>query len=236
MALQTIKTLVALGYQISTDEKDSPEVLYLELPPEQYQLSNGYVPRPLDLEAIEIPECLVDLIDKLSENAHNIWAAERIKQNWTYGKANVCKRACQLQQKKNTQKENMLRTKGGILKCSPCIEGDNIKIVFFRILYKVEMFFFFFFFSLSFQDSETKRNPLLIPYSKLDEAAKKSNYDTAYESVRTICALGCTLDPPTDRKGVSSILQLAREFNANSHIKTRTFRGQFCYKLKEGKW
>lgn len=96
MALQTLKTLVALGYQISTDERSSSAIAYLELPPEKYQLSNGYIPQPLDLEAVEIPECLKeDLIDKLAENAHNIWAAGRIKQNWTYGTAKVSNWKCQ---------------------------------------------------------------------------------------------------------------------------------------------
>ena len=58
--------------------------------------------------------------------------------------------------------------------------------------------------------------------------------DTAHESVRTICALGCTIEPPTANLP-PSIQQLTREF-AGSHVRTRTFRGQTCYTLKNGKW
>ena len=78
-----------------------------------------------------------------------------------------------------------------------------------------------------------KRNPLLVPYSKLNPAAKKSNYDTAYESVRTVCGLGCTLTPPAT--GGGNINQLMREFS-ESGSRNRTFRGQKCYKVIDGKW
>ena len=86
------------------------------------------------------------------------------------------------------------------------------------------------------QDAHTKRNCLLVPYSKLDEAALKSNCDTAYESIRTICALGCEITPPpsTGDEGVA-IQQLAREFS-DAHVRARTFRGQTCYKITKGKW
>ena len=78
------------SYQISTnDEGSSSPIEYTNLPPEKYQLSNGYIPRPLNLDGIEIPECLNQLVDKLAENAHNVWAVGRIKQGWTYGKSNV---------------------------------------------------------------------------------------------------------------------------------------------------
>ena len=74
-------------------------------------------------------------------------------------------------------------------------------------------------------------------YSKLDEATKKSNRDTAYESIRTICALGCVITPPPSSIGDegTTIQQLAREFS-HAHVRTRTFRGQTCYKITEGKW
>jgi hypothetical protein len=89
MALKTLMTLVALGYQISTDELDLSRVQYLELSVEKYLQPNGYIPQPLNLDAVDVPEYLGDLVEKLSENAHNIWASGRIKEGWTYGKANV---------------------------------------------------------------------------------------------------------------------------------------------------
>lgn len=90
MALDTLSTLVVLGYQISTRTQASLEDLpYKELSPDKYQMSNGYVPRPMNLADVVVPKCLMRLVDKLAENAHNVWAAGRIKQGWTYGKASV---------------------------------------------------------------------------------------------------------------------------------------------------
>lgn len=89
MALKTLMTLVALGYQISTEELDTSHVRYLELPLEKYLQCNGYLPRPLNLDAVDVPGYLGDLVEKLAENAHSIWASGRIKEGWTYGKANV---------------------------------------------------------------------------------------------------------------------------------------------------
>lgn len=62
---------------------------------------------------------------------------------------------------------------------------------------------------------------------------KKSNLDTAFEAVRTVCGLGCTIVPPT--AGGGNINQLVREFS-DSDTKSRTFRGQYCYKVTSGKW
>lgn len=61
-----------------------------------YMMSNGYKPTPLDLSDIKLSPGQELLVDKLAENAHNVWAKDRIKQGWTYGiqqvhsKATVC--------------------------------------------------------------------------------------------------------------------------------------------------
>lgn len=89
MALDTLKTLVALGYQIGSRDDDLAPLPFLELPLDRYQQSNGYVPRPLDLEGVSLDDKLLALVDKLAENAHNVWAAKRIKEGWTYGLSKV---------------------------------------------------------------------------------------------------------------------------------------------------
>ena len=89
MALETLATLVSLGYQIGSQETDYVPLKYQELTPEKYQMSNGYLPRPLDLDGIQLEGALMQLVEKLSENAHNVWAAGRIKEGWTYGMARV---------------------------------------------------------------------------------------------------------------------------------------------------
>lgn len=48
-------------------------------------MTNGYKPAPLDLSEVKLLPSQEILVDKLAENAHNVWAKERIKQGWTYG-------------------------------------------------------------------------------------------------------------------------------------------------------
>lgn len=50
-----------------------------------YMMSNGYKPAPLDLSDVKLLPPQEVLVDKLAENAHNVWAKDRIKQGWTYG-------------------------------------------------------------------------------------------------------------------------------------------------------
>lgn len=50
-----------------------------------YMMSNGYKPAPLDLSDVKLSAGQEVLVDKLAENAHNVWAKDRIKQGWTYG-------------------------------------------------------------------------------------------------------------------------------------------------------
>ena len=46
---------------------------------------NGYKPTPLDLTGVQLNEKMVELVDLLAENTHNVWAKDRIKHGWTYG-------------------------------------------------------------------------------------------------------------------------------------------------------
>ena len=55
----------------------------------RYQQSNGYLPKPLDLSVVTVPEDLMELVNMLAENNHNVWAMERIKEGWKYGSATV---------------------------------------------------------------------------------------------------------------------------------------------------
>lgn len=44
-----------------------------------------YVPRPMDTSDIQIPEELIPLIEKISENVHEVWSQTRMEQGWTFG-------------------------------------------------------------------------------------------------------------------------------------------------------
>ena len=48
-------------------------------------MSSGYKPSPLDLSHIKLTPQMENLVEKLADNAHNVWARERVKQGWTYG-------------------------------------------------------------------------------------------------------------------------------------------------------
>ena len=44
-----------------------------------------YKPNPIDTSGIVLPESLLELTEKISENVHENWAAGRLAQGWTYG-------------------------------------------------------------------------------------------------------------------------------------------------------
>jgi hypothetical protein len=45
----------------------------------------SYIPHPIDLEDIVLPPQLDQLREAIAENIHEVWAAGRIKEGWTYG-------------------------------------------------------------------------------------------------------------------------------------------------------
>ena len=46
---------------------------------------NTYAPQPLDTSGVLLPQELLLLLEKLAENTHEVWAAQRIRDGWTYG-------------------------------------------------------------------------------------------------------------------------------------------------------
>lgn len=83
LALQTLKTILALGYKISKDNVQN-RIKVIRLPNEFYLQSNGYKPCPMDLSQIQLSQKMEELVDILAENTHNLWASERIKSQWSY--------------------------------------------------------------------------------------------------------------------------------------------------------
>ncbi|XP_045306090.1 ryanodine receptor 3 isoform X10 [Leopardus geoffroyi] len=85
MSTETLKTLLALGCHIAHVNPAAGEDLKKVKLPKNYMMSNGYKPAPLDLSDVKLLPPQEILVDKLAENAHNVWAKDRIKQGWTYG-------------------------------------------------------------------------------------------------------------------------------------------------------
>ena len=44
-----------------------------------------YIPDPMDLSLVDLPESLIQLSERIAENVHEVWAKARIDEGWTYG-------------------------------------------------------------------------------------------------------------------------------------------------------
>lgn len=49
------------------------------------QTLDDYEPQPVDLGSIELTDDLQELQEAIAENAHEVWAAARMREGWTYG-------------------------------------------------------------------------------------------------------------------------------------------------------
>ncbi len=45
----------------------------------------NYTPQPIDTTAIKLPAELEPLVEQMAKNVHEVWAAGRIADGWTYG-------------------------------------------------------------------------------------------------------------------------------------------------------
>uniref|UniRef100_A0A8C4LB56 Ryanodine receptor 2 n=1 Tax=Equus asinus asinus TaxID=83772 RepID=A0A8C4LB56_EQUAS len=85
MSLETLKTLLALGCHVGISDEHAEEKVKKMKLPKNYQLTSGYKPAPMDLSFIKLTPSQEAMVDKLAENAHNVWARDRVRQGWTYG-------------------------------------------------------------------------------------------------------------------------------------------------------
>ncbi|MGB0847986.1 MAG: RyR domain-containing protein [Thiolinea sp.] len=44
-----------------------------------------YQPKPLDTSEIHLPGELDELLEKLAQNTHEVWAAQRLRDGWQFG-------------------------------------------------------------------------------------------------------------------------------------------------------
>jgi RyR domain len=44
-----------------------------------------YQPKPIDTSNVQLPAALLALIEQLAENAHNLYARQRMGEGWRYG-------------------------------------------------------------------------------------------------------------------------------------------------------
>uniref|UniRef100_H2Y883 Ryanodine receptor 3-like n=1 Tax=Ciona savignyi TaxID=51511 RepID=H2Y883_CIOSA len=85
MSYETLRTIIALGYHVGIADEEAEHGLRKLKLPRSYIMASGYKPSPLDLSHVKLTNQMEDLVEKLADNAHNVWARERVKQGWTYG-------------------------------------------------------------------------------------------------------------------------------------------------------
>ena len=44
-----------------------------------------YVPHPVDISDVELDSSLMELVEVMAKNVHEVWAETRIKDGWRYG-------------------------------------------------------------------------------------------------------------------------------------------------------
>ncbi len=45
-----------------------------------------YQPKPIDTSAVTLDAAQAELIERLAANAHEVWASERMREGWRWGK------------------------------------------------------------------------------------------------------------------------------------------------------
>lgn len=93
----------------------------------------SYQPKPIDTSGVTLSPEILQLTERLAENAHEIWARQRLAQGWTRGPK---------------------------------------------------------------RDDARKQHPWLIPYAQLPESEKVYDRNAAIETLKTIVALGYTIEKP----------------------------------------
>jgi hypothetical protein len=48
-------------------------------------MNTNYVPTPIDTSHVVLPDGLVELLERLAQNTHEVWATQRLAQGWTLG-------------------------------------------------------------------------------------------------------------------------------------------------------
>lgn len=48
-------------------------------------MKDNYTPQPIDTSAVVLPAELNELAEQIAQNVHEVWAAGRMAEGWTYG-------------------------------------------------------------------------------------------------------------------------------------------------------
>lgn len=45
----------------------------------------NYTPKPISTDDVKLPDDIIKLSEQIAENVHEVWAASRLAEGWTYG-------------------------------------------------------------------------------------------------------------------------------------------------------
>lgn len=48
-------------------------------------MKKKYIPQPVDTSEVQLPAELDELVEKIAENVHEVWAQNRMDEGWVYG-------------------------------------------------------------------------------------------------------------------------------------------------------
>ena len=48
-------------------------------------MKTNYIPKPENLDGVQLSDELNSLVEAMAKNVHDVWAQSRMKQGWTYG-------------------------------------------------------------------------------------------------------------------------------------------------------
>ena len=49
-------------------------------------MKTTYIPQPISTKDVELSKDILELSERIAENVHEVWAASRMSEGWTYGK------------------------------------------------------------------------------------------------------------------------------------------------------
>lgn len=78
-ALHSIKLLYKLGFKITHDDEEQPEYK-----PNERTADGQYIPQPIPVEDVDLPEEVAELTEYIAENAHEEYAKRKIKEGWVF--------------------------------------------------------------------------------------------------------------------------------------------------------
>ena len=79
-SVNTLKLLYKMGYRIVRGK--GVDVRFV---PNRLTSDGRYVPNPMDVDDVELPDEIVELTEYIAENAHEEWARQRLKEGWAFG-------------------------------------------------------------------------------------------------------------------------------------------------------